>query len=102
MGRYKFKERAFVGKTPNNRATAAKQPRQDHSPSTIDCDVKMPIRKDRQSLAACEKVVHRPKINRCPDVVNYPAPPAFSISAYKIYAVHALKKYKSNSQINVG
>jgi hypothetical protein len=65
---------------------------------------KVPARKDRQSpaLTPCEKVVHRPKVNRCSNVVNYPAPAAFFISAYKIYAVHALKKYKSNSQINVG
>src|ERR1700733_5214959 len=75
---------------------ARKQPQQDHAPATIDHDAKIPTRKDRQSLTVtpCEKVVHRPKVNRCPDVVNYPATPTFSISAYKIYAVHRMKKYK--------
>jgi hypothetical protein len=81
---------------------ARKQPQQDHAPATIDHDAKIPTRKDRQSLTVtpCEKVVHRPKVNRCPDVVNYPATPTFSISAYKIYAVHRMKKYKSNSRSN--
>jgi hypothetical protein len=83
-------------------ATAGQQPLHNHSPSTIDRDVKIPVRRDRQSLAACEKVVHRSKLNRCPDVVNYPAPAAFSISAYKIYAVRETDKYKSNRRINVG
>ena len=79
---------------------AGKQPLQDHTPATIDQDAKIPARKDRQSLTVtpCEKVVYRLEVNRCPDVVNYPATPIFSVSAYKIYAVHEMKEYKSNSR----
>jgi hypothetical protein len=47
--------------------------------------------------AACEKPSIPCQTKRCLDVDNYPAASAFSKSAYKIYAVHRLKKYKSNS-----
>jgi hypothetical protein len=85
-------------------ATAGKPPRQDHSPSQLISTKKLPARKGRQSpaLTPHEKVVHRPKLNRRPDVLNYPASSAFSGSTYKIHAVDEMEKYKSNSRINVG
>jgi len=39
---------------------------------------------------------HRPQINPCSNVANYPAGAAFFTSAYKIYADYPAKRYKSN------
>src|ERR1700722_415066 len=58
---------------------------------------KKSAREVKQSQGVCcPPMFHRPQINPCSNVANYPAGAAFFISSYKIYVVCLSKRYKSN------